>query len=231
MLHGVSWSRLSNTLSRGRANLGHSKFMTSKATDARRRKSTNASQFQSVSQPVSLPVSQSASQSTGSVQFSDFSPAVQEQRRTCLAWVSTGHNTWARQSNMVQLSGRFWMRDAICLARLYLPADHFSLTKPTVICSVRSRHFSLSYDLHTLHPLPSERLRPYALGKESGIPNPRQGLPAGPEVSRKGPDRVKRRPARVPLNLLLSSFTVAPALPPSYLPFAAIEAWTARRNA
>ena len=46
-----------------------------------------------------------------------------------------------------------------------------------------------------------------------------------------GPDRVKRRPARVPLNLLLSSFTVAPALPPSYLPFAAIEAWTARRNA
>ena len=35
------------------------------------------------------------------------------------------------------------------------------------------------------------------------LTNPtRHGLPAGPEVARKGPDRVKRRPARVPLNLL-----------------------------
>ena len=122
---------------------------------------------------------------------------------------------------------RFGMRDAIWLARSYLPADHFSLTKPTVICSVRSRHFSLSYDLHTLHPLPSERLRPYALGKESGIPHTRQGLPAGPEVSRKGPDRVKRRQARASPNPLLLALSSRPRLPP-YLPFVASSAWTAQ---
>ena len=155
---------------------------------------------------------------------------MQEQRRTCLAWVSTGHNTWARQSNMVQLSGRFWMRDAICLARLYLPADHFSLTKPTVICSVRSRHFSLSYDLHTLHPLPSERLRPYAPGKESGIPHTRQGSPAGPEVSRKGPDRVKRRQARASSNHRLLAYRRARVSLLTCLSWQSVRG-TRRRNA
>ena len=56
---------------------------------------------------------------------------------------------------------------------------------------------------------------------------PRQGSPAGPEVSRKGADRVKRRQARASPNPLLLALSSRPRLPP-YLPFVASSAWTAQ---
>ena len=55
----------------------------------------------------------------------------------------------------------------------------------------------------------------------------RQGSPAGPEVSRKGPDRVKRRQARASSNHRLLALSSRPRLPP-YLPFVASRAWTAQ---